>query len=189
MTKKEKILRELTIALSYVLVAVAAAVITLAFTAGRNTNFVFPGTRKLEELQKLIETYYIDIDKIEMTKVEDAAAGAMIEALGDRWSYYVTAEEYAQLQEQNANSYVGIGITIQARDDKNGFNITKVEPGGCAQAGGILPGDMIVSVNGEDMFSRPMDYVTSKIKGDVGTSVSVSVKRGEQILDFNLVRC
>jgi C-terminal processing protease CtpA/Prc len=56
----------------------------------------------------------------------------------------LTAEEYAQLQEQNANSYVGIGITIQAREDKNGFTITKVEPGGSAQAGGIQPGDILI---------------------------------------------
>ena len=78
MTKKEKIARELTIALSYVLVAVAAVVITLAVTAGRTGTIVFPGTDKLDELQKLIESYYIDIDKVEMTKVEDAAANAMI---------------------------------------------------------------------------------------------------------------
>ena len=180
MTKKERIARELTVALSYVLVAVAAVVITLAATAGRNGTFVFPGTGKLEELQKLLETYYIDIDKVEMSKVEDAAANAMIEALGDRWSYYVTKEEYAILQEQNANSYVGIGITIQAREDKNGFTITKVEPGGSAQAGGILPGDVLIGAEGQRFVDVDSSVCSEIIRGKAGTKVTVTVSSAPQ---------
>ncbi len=189
MTKKERIARELTVALSYVLVAVAAVVITLAVTAGRNGTFVFPGTSKLEELQKLLETYYIDIDKVEMTKVEDAAANAMIEALGDRWSYYVTKEEYALLQEQNANSYVGIGITITPREDNNGFDITKVEPGGSAKAGGILPGDILIGAEGQ-RFENTKDtsLPSSVIRGKAGTKVTICVMRDGQELSFTLTR-
>ena len=188
MTKKEKIIRELSIALSYILVAVAAAVITLAVTAGNGSTIVFPGTSKLEELQKLLETYYIDIDKVEMTKVEDAAANAMVEALGDRWSYYVTKEEYAQLMEQNANSYVGIGITITAREDKQGFDITKVEPGGSAQAGGILPGDILIGAEGERFINVDSSVCSGIIRGKEGTKVTVNVIRDGEELSFELTR-
>ena len=188
MTKKEKIIRELSIALSYILVAVAAAVITLAVTAGNGSTIVFPGTSKLEELQKLLETYYIDIDKVEMTKVEDAAANAMVEALGDRWSYYVTKEEYAQLMEQNANSYVGIGITITARVDKQGFDITKVEPGGSAQAGGILPGDILIGAEGERFINVDSSVCSGIIRGKEGTKVTVNVIRDGEELSFELTR-
>ena len=188
MTKKEKIIRELSIALSYILVAVAAAVITLAVTAGNGSTIVFPGTSKLEELQKLLETYYIDIDKVEMTKVEDAAANAMVEALGDRWSYYVTKEEYAQLMEQNANSYVGIGITITTREDKQGFDITKVEPGGSAQAGGILPGDILIGAEGERFINVDSSVCSGIIRGKEGTKVTVNVIRDGEELSFELTR-
>ena len=188
MTKKEKILRELTMALSYVLVAAAAVVITLAVTAGRNGTIVFPGTGKLEELQKLLETYYIDIDKVEMTKVEDAAANAMVDALGDRWSYYVTADEYAQLQEQNANSYVGIGITIAVREDKNGFDITKVEPGGSAKEAGILPGDILIGAEGQRFVDVDTSICSELIRGKEGTKVTVNVIRDGEELSFELVR-
>ena len=188
MTKKEKIIRELSIALSYILVAVAAAVITLAVTAGNGSTIVFPGTSKLEELKKLLETYYIDIDKVEMTKVEDAAANAMVEALGDRWSYYVTKEEYAQLMEQNANSYVGIGITITAREDKQGFDITKVEPGGSAQAGGILPGDILIGAEGERFINVDSSVCSGIIRGKEGTKVTVNVIRDGEELSFELTR-
>ncbi len=188
MTKKERIARELTVALSYVLVAVAAVVITLAVTSGRNGTIVFPGTGKLEELQKLLETYYIDIDKVEMTKVEDAAANAMIEALGDRWSYYVTKEEYALLQEQNANSYVGIGITITPREDENGFDITKVEPGGSAKEAGILPGDILIGAEGQRFVNVDSSLCSEIIRGKAGTKVTVNVIRDGQELSFELTR-
>ena len=188
MTKKEKIIRELSIALSYILVAAAAVVITLALTAGSKGAIVFPGSSKLDELQKLLETYYIDIDKVEMTKVEDAAANAMIEALGDRWSYYVTKEEYAQLQEQNANSYVGIGITIQIREDKNGFTITKVEPGGSAQAGGVLPGDILIGAEGERFVNVDSSACAEIIRGKAGTKVTITVLRDGEELSFELTR-
>lgn len=188
MTKKEKIIRELSIALSYILVAAAAVVITLAVTAGSKGAIVFPGSSKLDELQKLLETYYIDIDKVEMTKVEDAAANAMIEALGDRWSYYVTKEEYAQLQEQNANSYVGIGITIQTREDKNGFTITKVEPGGSAQAGGVLPGDILIGAEGERFVNVDSSACAEIIRGKAGTKVTITVLRDGEELSFELTR-
>ena len=168
--------------------AVAAAVITLAVTAGNGSTIVFPGTSKLEELQKLLETYYIDIDKVEMTKVEDAAANAMVEALGDRWSYYVTKEEYAQLMEQNANSYVGIGITITARVDKQGFDITKVEPGGSAQAGGILPGDILIGAEGERFINVDSSVCSGIIRGKEGTKVTVNVIRDGEELSFELTR-
>ena len=188
MTKKERIVRELTVALSYVLVAVAAVVITLAVTAGGIGTIVFPGTTKLEELQKILETYYIDIDKVEMSKVEDAAANAMVEALGDRWSYYVTADEYALLQEQNANSYVGIGITITTREDKNGFTITKVEPGGSAQAGGILPGDILIGAEGQRFVDVDTSICSELIRGKEGTKVTVTVIRDGEELSFELTR-
>ncbi|MBE6944107.1 MAG: PDZ domain-containing protein [Ruminococcaceae bacterium] len=188
MTKKEKLIRELSVALSYILVAVAAVVVTLAVTAGSKGTIVFPGTSKLSELQKLLETYYIDIDKVEMTKVEDAAANAMIEALGDRWSYYVTADEYAQLQEQNANSYVGIGITITSREDKNGFTITKVEPGGSAKDAGILPGDILIGAEGQRFVDVDTSACGEIIRGKAGTKVTVTVIRDGEELSFTLTR-
>ena len=135
-----------------------------------------------------METYYIDIDKVEMTKVEDAAANAMVEALGDRWSYYVTKEEYAQLMEQNANSYVGIGITITAREDKQGFDITKVEPGGSAQAGGLLPGDLLIGAEGERFINVDSSVCSGIIRGKEGTKVTVNVIRDGEELSFELTR-
>ena len=88
--------------LSYVLVAVLSSALTLFLLAQE------PETSKLQELSDLIEECFIG--EADRTAYEDAAADAMVNALGDRWSYYIPADEYQAHVEQMKNSYVGIGI-------------------------------------------------------------------------------
>jgi carboxyl-terminal processing protease len=95
--------------LSYVLVALVAASTTFVcflFTQKRDAG-------KLQELEAILDYYFID--EIDQAKIEDAAASAMVDALGDRWSYYMTADQYLSYQDVMANSYVGVGITVSAR--------------------------------------------------------------------------
>lgn len=190
MTKKEKIIKELISAISYISVAALAVVITLALTRTPQYGSVnIPeGTGKLDYLRALLETYYIDIDDVDMGKLEDAAAGAMVDALGDRWSYYVSAEEFAAVKEQSANSYVGIGVTVQVREDGNGFDITQVEPGGSAQAGGIQPGDVLIGAEGTSFIGADINEASKLIKGKAGTKVTVTVMRDGKELFFTLTR-
>lgn len=188
MEKKNKVL---TKALSYVLVVVITVAVTLGLAActiyGPTVNLP-QGYSKLDYLKALLEAYYIDIDDVDMGKVEDAAASAMVDALGDRWSYYVSAEEYAALKEQNANSYVGIGVTVQVREDGQGFDVTQVEPGGSAQAGGIQPGDVLISAEGTSFIDADINEASKIIKGKAGTKVSVTVLRNGEELTFTLTR-
>ena len=135
--------RNMGVFLSYLLVAILSTVTTMGL-------LWYEGVldySKLDQLEDLIEERFIG--EADPVKLEDAAAEAMIKATGDKWSYYISAEEYAEYEERMANAYVGVGITIQIREDKNGFTITKVEPGGSAQAGGVLPGDILIGAEGE----------------------------------------
>lgn len=187
MTKKERILRELSLGLSYVLVAALAVVITLALTVG--APYLGTGRfTKLEQLQQLLEDQYIDIDKVDISKLEDAAANAMVEALGDRWSYYLSAEEYAELMEQNSNSYVGIGVSIEARAEMDGVEIVRVEPNSSAQKAGILPGDILIEIDGKSLLGRDADYCRELVRGKAGTTLSVKVLREGKTYDYILTR-
>lgn len=187
MTFKEKFFGGLSTVLSYILVAALATAITLAtvtFTPLGNQS----EPTKLTQLQKLLEECYIDIDKVDLTKMEDAAASAMIAALGDRWSYYISAKDYAAMEEEKTNSYVGVGITITPRADAQGFDIVKVTAGGSAQEQGILPGDVIVEVDGVNMAGKDSDACRALVAGKVGTQVSVTVMRGDEKKTFTLTR-
>ena len=85
--------------LSYVLVAVLTASVTVVILVGADSG---QSISKLDALEKLIQECFIgDVDQ---TLIEDAAADAMVSALGDRWSYYIPADVYAAYQEQKQNA-------------------------------------------------------------------------------------
>ena len=141
---------------------------------------------KLEELQAVIEECFIgEADPVAMG---DAAADAMVDSLGDRWSYYIPASRYNAYKEQMNNAYVGIGITITAREDNLGLNITEVNPGGSAAEAGIRPGDILSAVNGRSTAELGIDGTSEVIRGEVGTTVEITVLRDEEELTFPVER-
>jgi carboxyl-terminal processing protease len=164
--------------LSYILVAAAAVVITLA------VEMKIGEFGKLEQLEALLLNCYINgADK---TKLEDAAAHAMVGALGDRWSYYIPADQYAAYQEQKKNAYVGIGVTI--RETENGYHIDQVTEGGPAEKAGLLAGDMIVAVDGTNVVGMPVNEGKTLVQGKKGTTVDITVKRAEEEITFTVKR-
>lgn len=174
--------KTITMVLSHVLVALIACGVTLfVVVMGLNSGY-----SKLEQLEDIIEKNFIE--EYDKTDIEDAAAHAMVEALGDRWSYYIPADEYASYQEQMANSYVGIGVTIQQRSDGEGLDVVEVSQGGPAEEAGLLPGDRIVAVDDESIRGMELEAVRNKIRGKEGTVVRITVLRHEAQLTFSLVR-
>lgn len=164
---KEKLLRFG----SYVLVAVMATVVTLTMV------HLEVGLRpsKLDQLEELIREKFIE--EADPEKLEDAAAEAMVKATGDRWSYYISAAEYEAYREQAENAYVGVGMTIQATEDSSGFLILDVVAGGPAEEAGIQVKDLLIRVGETDIRNMTAEEVRSLVKGQVGTSVSLTVFR------------
>lgn len=167
--------------LSYVAVAALASTLTFFFCLGGD---LMPS--KLDQLEHLIRQRFIG--EVDTTAIEDAAAEAMIEALGDRWSYYIPASQYQANEENLKNAYVGIGITIQKRQDGNGFDVLLVEPGGGAKAAGILPGDILTHVEGEDVNVLGVSGARDKIRGDANTQVELTVLRDGESMTFSVTR-
>ena len=170
----KKILR----VLSYILVAAVSVGITLCLT--REPEHY----TKLEQLRDLLVQRYIN--GADASKLEDAAAHAMVGALGDRWSYYIPAEELLSYQEQKDNAYVGIGVTIQAED--RGYLIVKVTQDGPAEEAGLLAGDVMVAVDGTSIVGMPMDEGKALVKGEAGTKVRITVLRDQQEKTFIVER-
>ena len=151
---KEKLLR----IGSYILVAALAAAVTLAvFCRGED------GPSKLDQLESLIEERFIG--EADLTALEDAAADAMVNATGDRWSYYIPASEYQTYQEQMANAYVGVGITIQAAEEDAGFVVMAVNPGGPAEDAGMRVNDLLIEVADQDVRGMSVAEVRNLVRG------------------------
>ena len=119
---------------------------------------------------------------------QDAAAAAIVESLGDRWSYYIPAAEYNNYVEQMANAYVGVGITIQIREDEKGFDIVSVEKTGPAYEAGLLPGDVLVGANDVSFEGQQVNDASAIIKGEEGTTVDIHVLRDGKEMTFTVER-
>lgn len=159
---------------SYVLVAMLACLLTLTMV------FLEGGLvpTKLEQLEDLILERFIG--EAEAKQLEDAAANAMVRATGDRWSYYISADEYEAHTEQMENAYVGVGITIQVADGSAGFLIVAVSPGGPAEEAGLMVEDLLIKVAGQDIREMSTEEVRALVKGKEGTWVDLTVlRRGE----------
>ena len=143
---------------------------------------------KLVEAADLIERSFIGTaDREAMT---DAAISAMVDSLGDRWSYYLTAESLARYRNYEHNRYDGLGVVVQASED-GGLTVYSVYRDSPAGEAGLQPGSRIVGVNGRDIrnstLQEAMDLVSSAIgEGEVelalllpdGGEVSVTLVPG-----------
>lgn len=166
-------------------VALTIAILPKAFyrnTAGSTQG----GSSKLDQLGDLLEEYYIE--GVDRKTIDDAAAAAMIEASGDRWSFYIPAEQYASFLEQNANAYVGIGVTIQLNEEEKALEVIAVTPGGPAEEAGIQVRDFIVEANGQNCFDIGLTETTSIVKGKENTEVTLLIRRDGQEQTLNVMR-
>ena len=167
--------------LSYAATALVTCALTM-FIFVRETS----GVSKLDQLEYLIENRFIG--EVDLEKAEDAAAEAMVNALGDRWSYYLSAQDYADHKEQTENAYVGIGVTISADESGEGFLILNVQPGGSAYDAGILTGDIIISAQGQSAKGITVSDLKNLIRGPEGTTVDVEILREGETVLFQLER-
>ena len=177
MRRNSKIAAFLMHTLSYILVAALASGATF-FLWGNDR-----GQTKLEQLEALIEQCFIG--QSDKTAMEDAAAAAMVNSLGDQWSYYIPAEEYAAYLEQMNNAYVGIGITVDTVGGEEGFTVLQVEPNGGAKQAGVQVGDVLTHVEGQRMLDIGMSAARELIRGQEGTAVKLTVLRDGESLELD----
>lgn len=167
--------------ISYILVAALASALTLAMTYDPDNR-----PSKLDQLEQLLLERFIG--EKDQTAMEDAAAKAMVESLGDRWSHYMSATAYRDYKERMANSYVGIGITIQAREDQIGFDVLKVNDNGPADQAGMLAGDILISVEGQSVEGMNPDQARDLVRGKENTQVSITVLRNGEEVTLSVTR-
>ena len=163
--------------LSYILVAALAVGVTF-WACGGNT--------KMTQLKALIQQVYVE--DVDWQAAEDAACAALVDSLPDGWSFYISASEYESYLADMKNDYVGVGITIQVREDGKGQDILQVEPGSSAQEMGVLPGDMLVQVDGVSTAGMDVSQVAQMIRGEEGGQVQVTVLRDDKTVEITLTR-
>ena len=141
---------------------------------------------KIDEIMEYMDYYFVD--EYDESAMSDAAAAALVEANGDRWSYYLSADEYADYLETVNNAYVGIGVTILTDEEAGGMRIETVTAGGPAEAAGIQVDDIIVRVEGQSTLELGMDGTRNVVRGEEGTSVHLELLRNGETLELDVTR-
>ena len=141
---------------------------------------------ELEDAKNLLKDYYVD--GVPDAVLELDSLEAVLEALGDPYTTYMTAEEYEQfLAAVNGDSVVGIGVSMESAY-QDGFRILSILPDSPALEAGLMAGDRIVEVDGTPLTDGA--DIRTYLSGPEGSSVTVTVIRDStgQQLDFTMLR-
>ncbi|MBQ3353213.1 S41 family peptidase [Candidatus Saccharibacteria bacterium] len=137
-----------------------------------------------EIYDKLASTYNGELDKDAM--VEGAKKG-LTEALGDIYTVYMDAEESSDFYDDlHGNVGSGIGVEMGLRDGY--VRVLRTLPDNPAREAGVLAGDIIYKVDGEDVHDLSTDEISKKVRGETGSEVTVTVVRDGKELDFTMER-
>ena len=152
--------------------ALTAAVVLAAGALAVNYLLGGAGGRSLVEAWHLINTRFVG--EYDEEAVIDGALEGMVNALGDRWSYTLTADELSAQNQRRTNQYVGIGITVNYANEE-GLEILEVAAGGPAEEAGLLPGEVITAVDGTSLAGEARYEGADLIQGEEGTTVTLEV--------------
>ena len=139
------------------------------------------------EAWNLIHQNFVDqpVDDVALMR---GAIDGMMQALGDQHSTYMDPEEYKQANEGLEGSYEGIGAYVDTTADY--LTVTSPITGSPAEEAGLLPGDKIIGIDGEDMTGIDAELARRKVLGPAGTTVVLTIFReGEDApFDVSIVR-
>lgn len=145
-------------------------------------------TAKVEKISQLIDKYYLyDVDE---EAVENGMLTGMMWGLGDIYSTYYDTKDMEKINLHMEAEYSGIGAVMTTDSNYGLTMIVKTYAGSPSYEAGMMQGDYIVEVDGEDVSALDLSTIVSKIKGEEGTPVSLEVYRVEEdeYVTFDLVR-
>lgn len=125
----------------------------------------------------LSDNYIGETDRDAMA---DEAAYAMVSGLGDKWSYYMSADEYRTYQLYSSGEYSTIGMAI-SKSDSGGFLVDSVNYDSSAARSGLTAGMVITSVDGTDVTDMNVDEVRTLIRSKMNTKFTLGIGRNDVI--------
>ncbi len=166
-------------------------ILTLGIVLGTQIEKIFSNDNlrdsiiKFNDVLTYTEKYYVE--QVDTPKLVEAAINGMLDKL-DPHSVYIPADQVEGIEESFRGDFDGIGIEFQIVND----TITVVSPitGGPSEALGILPGDRIIEISGDDAIGLSNEQVMSKLRGDAGTTVGITIYRPEsdKSIEYKITR-
>lgn len=123
---------------------------------------------------------------VDAKKAIDGANHGLVSALGDPYTVYFNADEAKEFSSDLSGSFSGIGAALALKD--NVVTVSSVLSGSPAQSSDVHAGDQIVTVDGKSTQGWSLDKAVSAIRGKAGTTVKLSIVRGDARQDINVTR-
>lgn len=166
-----------------------------AQTATSGTDTIQDDMNSLTLLYRYVDSlYYEDVDK---QAVKEKMATALLDALGDKYSFYTPADESEDYEEEITGKYGGIGVYLSKPspanidpDDPTTYLVMIDSPfkGSPAQRAGLHSGDLIEAIDGKPVRDMTSSEASKAVRGEPGTDVTLSVVRDDQKFDITLTR-
>lgn len=142
--------------------------------------------QKLAELEQLINLYYLDgVDNLE---VEDGIYAGLVNGLEDPYSIYYNEEDLNSLNEATNGEYAGIGAVMSQDPETMAITVVRCFEGTPSHEAGILPGDILVKLNGEDITGIELNTIVSRIKTEERETVIIGLLREGEELELEVER-
>ena len=141
---------------------------------------------KIEVVRKKLEEKYIG--ELNLEDMTEMAIKGYVAGLEDDYTEYLTAEEYEELMVSVSGDYVGIGIYMYKDSTTGEIIVIMPIEGSPAEEAGILPYDVIVSINGESCAEMDANEASAKIKGKEGTAVELEILRNGETVKQSIER-
>lgn len=179
---------------SLIIIISAIAIISFIVISGQDVDIYNPsdkiavskGTNKISEVLTLLQGKYMG--ELDVEKLIDGAIDGIFENIDDPYTRYLTPEEFDEAVNSGNQEYCGIGIHISLTREEGQAIIVGVMPETPAKKAGIKAGDIIKKV--EDMTVTSDNYyeASNAIKGEVGTSIKLTIIRDGKEIEFNVIR-
>lgn len=141
---------------------------------------------KLGELEQLINLYYLD--EIDNLEVEDGIYTGLVDALDDPYSVYYDEESLSAMEESTNGEYAGIGAMMSQNPDTMEVQVVQCYDGTPSKEAGMLAGDVMISLNGEDITGLELSSIVAKIKDGETTPVTIGLLRDGEELELEVKR-
>lgn len=141
---------------------------------------------ELEKYKTIIDKYYLG--EVDEEKLKEGAIKGYIEGLDDPYTEYISKEEMEEYMQDTLGNYVGIGIYMVKDQKTNKVKVLAPIKNSPAEKAGILPGDIILNVDGTEYSADEMSQMANNIKGQEGTEVTLQIYREEKTLEFKIKR-
>lgn len=143
--------------------------------------------QKLQVIREMIESKYLYGEDVDEDKLQEAIIKGYVDGLGDPYSVYYNEAETQSLMESTSGEFGGIGVVITQNIDTQIITFTTVYENSPGEKAGLKDGDILYKVDGEEVTGQDLDTVVSKIRGEKGTTVEITVYRGDSMEEYTCV--